>query len=370
MEVLLLNKDGRCKWLESKVMHGLIPTAIKMAANPFADKMYVIVDWISNDHGRVGVDLKWFKSLGVPAVKSYSDLPQNVDLKVINTGYDSIVDQELALREHGVEIIDKPCPFIRRLRAVFEEADPHYQYVFLCEPNHLMMKNFASIFPEDMIVVQMPHFQEQIRAGQIGKPLRIVPYVTYLERHAQAVFDFVEDQFGGRGNDKLALSCLWIHSKASPIVEIDQLSPYDLRGIEDALLVTTKNSSNKSLLSMEESLQAKSLRVVQIGSLWEFLRYERAHHKDKVLLVRSPIPNEAEAPILAYLDLGIVGALWVMFKQIGAVRAGGLGLLRCFLYARNCIWRERAKREAAAEGVLKRRYNIERYTVRQTEGGP
>ena len=44
MEVLLLTQDGRCKWLENKVLTSLIPTAIKMAANPFAKKLYVIVD--------------------------------------------------------------------------------------------------------------------------------------------------------------------------------------------------------------------------------------------------------------------------------------------------------------------------------------
>lgn len=353
MEVLLLTQDGRCKWLENKVLTSLIPTAIKMAANPFAKKLYVIVDWISNDKGRVGVDLKWFKSLGVPAVRSYSDLPAGDDFKVINTGYDSIVDEEKALRDKGVEIVDKPCPFIRRLRNGFEEADQNYQYVFLCEPNHLMIKNFASLFPKDMILVQMHNYREKIVKEQNGKPLRIVPYVTFLHRHADEILNFVKQEFPQRNNDKLEMSCLWIHSKASPIIEIDNLSPHDLRGIREALLVTTPDSSNKSLVSMEESLTAKGLKVVRIGRLREFIGYERKHRNDKVLLVRSPIPNKAEAPILAYIDTGLLGACYAMIKQNSFVRRAVIWTATKILYLRNIIFRERARREAEKEGLLK-----------------
>ncbi len=353
MEVLLLNKDGRCKWLENKVLTSLLPQALKMAANPFARKMIVIVDWISNDKGKVGVDLKWFKSLGVPAVESYKDLPEGDDFVVVNTGYDSIVDEEQELKQQGVEIIDKPCPFIRRIRTIFEDADSAYQYVYLCESNHITMKNFASVYPKDMILVQMDNYEQRIREQQNGKPLRLVPYVTYLRSHTQQILEFAQAEFPQRDNDYVEASCLWIHSKASPIIEIDNLSEYDLKGINEALLVTTPGSTNKSLVSLLESLQKKGLTVFEIGSFRQFLKYERSHRHDRVLLVRSPIPNTSEAPILAYLDKGYLGAMIAMLKQQAWFRRVTLGSMTRLLYLRNLVFRNRARQEAAKANLSK-----------------
>lgn len=353
MRVLLLQRDGRCTWLERKVIHELLPLAIKTAANPFAKRLYVIVDWISNDEGRVGVDLKWFRSLGVPAVKHYSDLPTDQDFKVVNTGYDSIVEQELALRDTGVEIVDRPCPFVRKLRGQFEGHDPGRQYVFLCESNHLMVKNFAAIFPDDMLLVQMDNYQEVITSGQAGKPLRIVPYVTFLPRHSEQILDFVNRKFPERNNDRVKLECMWVNSHLSPIVEIEELRPDDLAGISEALLITTAGSTNKSLVSLEETLRDKGLAVRRIGSFTEYLRYQRAHRRDRVLVVRSPIPNRAEAPIMGYLNRGLPGALVAMIRQNPLVKRLVIRAVTGGLYLRHRVLRERARREAAELGMLK-----------------
>jgi 4-hydroxy-3-methylbut-2-enyl diphosphate reductase IspH len=351
MEVLLLQKDGRCKWLGKKVIDDLIPKAIRMAANPFANKMIVIVDWISNDKGRVGVDLKWFRKLGVPAVKSIEDLPRGCNFTVVNTGYDSIVDQELRLREKKVQIVDQPCPFIRKIRNIFEDADPAYQYVYLCEPNHITVKNFASIFPEDMIMVQMENYQDAIAKNRNGKPLRLIPYVTFLQQHSDEIFQYIKLTYPDQTHDVKRTSCLWIHSKASPIREIDALPKKDLEGIEDALLVTTPGSTNKSLVSLEVTLQNRGLNVVQIDSLSGFLRYRRKHRGKKVLLVRSPIPNNAEKPILAYLNGGLPAAWKALLLQSRAVHIGGLRFYQFALSMKNRLFRKHARQEAVEEGL-------------------
>lgn len=356
MEILLLKKDGRCRWLENKVLNDLLPMASRAAVNPFAKTPYMIVNWISNDQGRIGVDLKWFKSLGVPAVPTYQDLPQRGEFKVINTGYDSIVDEEQALRAKGVEIIDQPCPFIRRVRQIFEKADTAYQYVFLCEKNHLLMKNFASVFPKDMILVQMETYKERILEQQNGKPLRIIPYVTFLPHHSDQVLAFANERFPERANEKIQTSCLWVSSKASPIVEIDQLSNQKLDGVGIALLIGTPGSNNKSLLSLEEAIKARGLTVQRISSLREFMRYEARHRHDKVLLVRSPIPNQAEAPILAYIEKGLLRAWWTLFKQNAFVRQATIAVTGRMRYLRNVILQNRAKAEAAELGLLKDQY--------------
>lgn len=353
MEVVLLSQDGRCRWLENKVLSTLLPDLITMAANPFAKKRFLIVDWISNDKGRVGVDLKWFKSLGVPAVKSYSDIPIDENVIVVNTGYDSIVNEEKELTNQGVELVDLPCPFVRRLRVIFEEADDSFQYIFVCEDNHITVKNFSSIFPKSMILVQMENYQKRISEQQDGRPFKIVTYVTYLQKHADSVSDFLTNKYPERESEKLKTSCLWIHSKASPIIEIDNLTTHDLNGVKDALLITTMNSTNKSNASLEEALEEKGLNVINIGNLRQFIRYESKHRKDKVLLVKSPIPNNAETPILAYIEGGISAAIKAKIKQTTVYKKITVQGAIKLLYLKNMVFRKQAKEAAKKAGLLK-----------------
>lgn len=328
MEVLLLKNDGRCRWLEKKVLNGVFQQVIKSTMDPSAKKVYVITDWISNDSGRVGVDLKWLKGLGIPAVRSYKELPDGNDYFVLNTGYDSIVHEEKSLSDKGIKIIDLPCPYIRNIRKIFEEYDSKYQYVLLCEPNHIIIKNYVSLYPKDLILVQMNNFEERIIREEIGKPFRLVPYVTFLPSHVETVFDFINKNYPDRCNDKIDTCCMWVKSPSSPITEIDKLDNNDLKGIDKALLITTHGSTNKSLVSMIETITSKGLNVETISSLREFRRYKRMHNNSKVLLVRSPIPNKAERPILAYIEHGYFRAMLILLIESNFYQQFVLGVYR------------------------------------------
>lgn len=328
MEVLLLKNDGRCKWLEKKVLNGAFQEVLKATMDPSAKNIYVITDWISNDSGKVGVDLKWLKGLGIPAVGSYKDLPDGNDYLVLNTGYDSIVHEEKILADKGIEIIDLPCPYIRNIRKIFEEYDSKYQYVLLCEPNHIIMKNYISLFPQDLILIQMNNFKERILGEEKGKPFRLIPYVTFLPSHVETVFEFINKNFPDRSNDKINTCCMWVKSPSSPITEIDKLDQNDLKDIDTALLITTSGSTNKSLVSMIETITNKGLNVETISSLGDYRRYERMHNKSKILLVRSPIPNKAEKPILAYIEHGYLRALLIIAKESNFYQRFILGLYR------------------------------------------
>ena len=336
MEVITLEHDGRCKWLENKVLKGLFPKTLKQARDPSGKKQYVIVDWISNDNGKVGVDLKWFKTLGLPAVQSYRDLPPGNDYAVINTGYDAIVSEEKVLRERGVEIIDEPCPFIRRVRKLLEDHDTGYQYILLCEPNHIIVKNFSSIFPQDMILVQMDNYRERIKAQANGKPFMLIPYVTFLPDHVAGIMAFLKEAFPDRECRKVDAHCMWIKSKASPIVEIDNLPDNVLDGVDAALLVTGPGTANKSLVSLFETLEKRDLEVVLITSVKEFIAYKKAHEDARVLLVRSPIPNNTENDIMGYLRMGYLGILWRRLIHNRFVRAYGIGAVNKAAYC--CNW--------------------------------
>ena len=354
MEVLLLEKDGRCVWLENKVLKGLMPMAIRNSVNPFAQKLYLIVDWISNDYGRVGVDLKWLKNLGVPVVAKAQDLPEGNNYKIVNTGYDSIIEEELILRSKGVEIIDKPCPFVRKVRDILEDDNQAYQLVLLCEPNHIIVKNYGSIFPADLILVQMHNYQQQIDALCNGKPLKLIPYVTFLETDAQEIMDFIETRLPDQSHQCERTACIWVKSKASPIVEINQLTQAQLAGVTDALLITTANSTNKSVISLENTLQSRGLNVVQIGSLTAFKQYRKRHMKDKVLVVRSPIPNQAEKPIMQYIRHGWLAALWAELQQSEVAQRAKVGIWKSGYYLYYRLNPSKARAEAKEQGLFKK----------------
>lgn len=313
MEIVYLKNDGRCKWLEKQVLKKVFPEAIKSAYDINGPIKIMIVDWISNDGGKVGVDLKWFKKLGVPAVQSYQDLPKDNNFILINTGYDSIVDEEKALKERGIKIIDKPCPYVRRIRRIFENIDNRYQYVLLCEPNHIIIKNYKSLFPKDMILVQMQNYKERIVKQENGKPIMFISYVTFLRKYSNEVFDFICTKFPERKNEMVNTQCMWADGKMSPIKEIATLPDTTLRGIKYACLIATAGSTNKSLMSLYDTITSRGLEVVKISSLKEFIHFKHSHKSEKILLVRSPIPNQAERPIMAYLKNGLIAGYCMLF---------------------------------------------------------
>ena len=357
METLFLEKDGRCAWLENKVLKSMTPRVVESLANPYSKTLILVADWISNDGGRVGVDRTWLKRSGLPVVDSVRDLPPDRrSFRVFNTGYDSIVDEEQALTREGVEILDRPCPFIRRIRKIFEQRDPRRQYVYLCEPNHITVRNFASIFPDDLILVQMENYQERVRSQSNGKPITLVPYVTFLPSDAAAIAAFINKEFPQAPCEVLKTACLWVDSKASPIREIADIPDEQLRDVSHAALLTTTGSTNKSLVSLEKTLQRRGLRVARIGSLWDYLRFQRRHRGARVLLVRSPIPNEAEAPVMAYAKRGLLMALVVWTLQCTPIRQWAFRLRLALLKTRYRLRARHSIRAARQAGLLKEQY--------------
>lgn len=300
MKVKLLTNDGRCKWLQNRMLNQLFPEMIASRENKNEKTKYMIKDWVSNDNGRVGADLKWMAEIGVPLVETYKDIKEN-DI-VINTGYDSIYDEELALLDRGIEFVDAPCPFVRKVRNEFKNLKNDFQYVLLCEPNHIIIKNYKTLFPKDMILVQMGNYEERIMNQENGKPLYLVPYVTFLPKQSKEIFDFIQRNFSERDNKFVELSCMWVNSNVSPIVEMNSLTEKEMEGIKDALIITTAKSTNKSLASLSITAKDLGFNVVSVGTLEEFLEYEKQHESDKVLLIRSPIPNTAEEPIMKYIN--------------------------------------------------------------------
>ncbi|MGE5557068.1 MAG: LytB [Bacillota bacterium] len=320
MEVIFLKNDGRCKWLGNKVLKRLLPEMVNAALDPGKKKMYLIEDWMSNSGGKVGVDIQWLKRMGIPVLKSCKDLPEGNDYIIVNTGYDAVVEEEKLVLDKGVDYLDEPCPYVRKVRKIFENSDGNFQYVLLCEPDHIIIKNFKSIFPEDMILVQMSNYQEKIISQQNGKPLRLLSHATFLPSNVKRILNFINGKFPERPNDMLNTSCLWVSSPSSPVLEINNMEEKELKGVKDALLVTTPGTTNKSAVSLIETLENKGLNVVIISNLKEFLNYEKKNRNSRVLLVRTPIPNNAEKPIITYIKNGLPATYYTIIKEFIELR--------------------------------------------------
>lgn len=337
MKVVFLKHDGRCQWFQNNVLKKLYPNLINQSRNPYARKAFIIVDWISNDRGRVGVDLKWFKKLKLNAVAKYTDLPFGTDFQVVNTGYDSIIEEETELRERGISIIDKPCPYVRKIREAFLENDNNWQYVFLCEPNHIVVKNYASIFPKNMVMVQMDNYKDKIKTEECGKPFYFIPYSTFLAEHIEEICGYLRNAFPLRQLKVAKTQCMWANSKCSPINEIRNLDQSVLDDIDVAFVIATKGTRNKSVDSLVEILTMRGVAVKVISCLKEFKQHTKQHKNGKVLLVRSPIPNTAEKPIVAYIKHGMIAALFTQMLQNKNFQALVLGTYNRILYCLNYL---------------------------------
>lgn len=302
MELIQIKYDGRCRWLEAQ-MRKMIPQIFKSVINFKAKTIYIMESWVST--GKTGANLKWLRNIGIPIIKDINHLPKGNNYAILNTGYDTILEEEKILTEKGIEIIDKACPFCRKLRTIFEEHNPNYQYVFLCEPDHIIMKNYRILFPKDMILVQLNNYQEKIQNEQNGKPIRFVPYVTFLPAQIDGIFEFIIQSFPDRKNEIYKTNCIWASSPTSPITEINNLDLSILTNVKEALVIIAPNSKNTSSESLITTITNKGLKIVPISSLKDFISYKNSHKNDKVLFIRSPIPSIDEKNILLYINYGL-----------------------------------------------------------------
>jgi 4-hydroxy-3-methylbut-2-enyl diphosphate reductase IspH len=315
MEIIYLKNDGRCKWLERQVLNKLFPDMIECYKSKTEIPQYLILDWMSNENGKVGVDLKWLKKTGIPYLENLKALPEGNKFKIVNTGYDSIYEEEMILKEKGIEIIDKPCPYVRKVRTLFENVDENYQYILLCESNHIIIKNFASLFPEDMILVQMSNYKEKIIQYSNGKPFIIISHVTFLKRNSDEILYFVQEKYPGKDHRVIDTQCVWVNSRVSPINEINELSETLVKQIDYACLIGTPGSVNKSALTLIETIEGRGMRIKYISSLKDFILFKRKNQKSKILLVRTPIPNKVEKPVMIYLEKGWFPAIKYLITE-------------------------------------------------------
>jgi hypothetical protein len=127
MQTIFLKYDGRCRWLERRVLKGYYQDAIKASRIPGHKKIFLIEEWLTNDNGNIGAHTPLMRADGVPVLKTYKDVPPAGNFSVFITPYDSILEEERELRNRGVEMIGEPCPAITKVRNIFENHKSTYQ---------------------------------------------------------------------------------------------------------------------------------------------------------------------------------------------------------------------------------------------------
>jgi hypothetical protein len=75
----------------------------------------------------------------------------------------------------------------------------------------------------------------------------------------------------------------------------------------DGVLARRSVEPYKKLYTINSiTCQDRGLNVIIVSSVEDYVNYEKEHENDTILLVRSPIPNEAEASIMEYIQSAVL----------------------------------------------------------------
>jgi hypothetical protein len=118
-------------------------------------------------------------------------------------------------------------------------------------------------------------------------------------------------------------------------MEINAIEESKTRQFDAALLVTGPAIGNKTLRSLEETLEDREIPVVAISRIHDFIAYEKNNPSARVLLVRSPIPNNTEKEIESYIKSGMFGVWKRRLIKNRFAFAYLLGSYNRFLYGLN-----------------------------------
>ena len=111
--------------------------------------------------------------------------------------------------------------------------------------------------------------------------------------------------------------CVWADSKVSPVNEISELSEELVKQIDHACVIGTPGSVNKSAMTLIETIEDRGMNIRYISSLKDFVLFKYKNKNSKILLVRTPVPNKVEKPVLIYLDKGLLAAVrYMLMEQI------------------------------------------------------
>jgi 4-hydroxy-3-methylbut-2-enyl diphosphate reductase IspH len=286
-------RDGRCKWAKEQIARQ-IPYVLKMklSKTPY----YVIVDWNSID-GK-GIQKEYLAKKGIPYVNSIEELPQGAGVAV--SAYDGDPLEIKQLKEKGVPIYEQVCPWIKKLREIFLNKIEGYQYVFLCEEDHMIAVNYRSIFPKGTLLVNPDNYKEKMCGLNPNRPIYFIVYAAFRVKDSQQVIQYIKDNYNHPDNIYYTETiCQWAGGKNSVFEEISEA----YRNINmDEVWVINSSEDNTSVKSLIRELTETGLKYRLIKRIQDIEQIDNNFLQCKTIgVLRAPNPYYLEEDILSYI---------------------------------------------------------------------
>lgn len=190
--------DGQCKWMQNELAEE-IPRYLYEPVEYQGEKtkFYLILKWIKN--GVRGINFKALDEFGVNYVATLDQLPKGAGIYV--TGYDADIEELAAAKARRVPVIERPCPWVRKLRTQMLASNPDsHQVVVMIDKDHMVYDCYKSIFPKDAIVVTPENYQTEIITYKNEKPVAFMVYATFRKKDAELVAEYINRRFGHPDN--------------------------------------------------------------------------------------------------------------------------------------------------------------------------
>ncbi|MFZ3090271.1 MAG: hypothetical protein WA240_06595 [Nitrospirota bacterium] len=284
-------RDGRCKWAKDQIARQ-IPYVLKMklSKTPY----YVIADW--NSINGKGIQKEYLAKMGIPYVNSIEELPRGAGVAV--SAYDGDPLEIKQLKEKGIPIYEQVCPWIKKLRDIFLNKLEGYQYLFLCEEDHMIAINYRHIFPEGTLLITPDNYKEKLRGLNSNLPIYFIVYAAFRVKDSQQIIQYIKDNYNHPDNIYYTETiCQWAGGKNSVFDEISEAH----RNINlDEVWVINSSENNTSVKSLIRELTEIGLRYRLIKRIQDIEQIDNNTLQGKTIgVLRAPNPYYLEKDILS-----------------------------------------------------------------------
>ncbi|CAG23395.1 hypothetical protein [Photobacterium profundum] len=282
--IIFFEKDQDCRWI-SKEISDVFPLYLydETEFEGKAVTFYIILEWLQRKNR--GANPKMLEELGVNVVPTVADLPEGAGVFV--TGYDADYAELQQLKADGVPVIDRPCPWVRKLRdQILSFDNESYQMVLVIDENHMVYDCFKNLIPSDAIIVQPQNFKERICHLKLSRPLSLLSYTVFRRTDIEAMAEFILQEYPNQEhhlhNYKKTL-CLWTKQGLFEEVE-DKCQSHRL----DEVWIICSNRgdrSTQSLIQQVEDSQAIPVIIEKVADI------PSRNDKKKIGVLFAPIPK-------------------------------------------------------------------------------
>lgn len=294
LQFYYFKRDGRCKWAKEQIKQ--IPFTLLKIGWKSKTPYYVIVNWNSLE-GK-GIQKEYLKKMKIPYVDSVKDLPKNAGIFI--SAYDGDPLEIEQLRKKGVPVYEQVCPWIRKLQNIFINPIENYQYVFMCEDDHMVAVNYRNIFPLGTILVNRDNYVERMKKIDSNRPIYFVVYAAFRMKDAQRVIDYIKQNYNHPNNIYCTETiCQWAGGKNTIFTEIDEVKK--MGEVEEVWLINSseKNTSVQSIMRELDELRLKYRLIKTIRDIEDIPNEEL---KNKTIgVLRAPNPYFREEEIIKYV---------------------------------------------------------------------